>query len=345
MSAVVDLRGRSFLKLSDFTPDEIRYLLDLSAELKTAKKEGREEQKLVGKQIALIFEKDSTRTRCAFEVAAKDQGAHVTFIAPSGSHMGHKETAKDTARVLGRMYDAIEFRGFEQSVAEELAAYSGVPVYNGLTDEWHPTQILADFLTFGEHVDKPLDEVVFCYLGDARFNMADSYLVGGAKLGMDVRIASPKQLWPREKIQSLAREIAAETGATITITEDVAEAVKGANFLLTDVWVSMGEPDEVWKERTALLLPYQVNREAMELTGNPDVKFMHCLPAFHNTDTEVGKEVFERYGLEALEVTEEVFESEASIVFDEAENRMHTIKAVMVATLGADLAVVGGEEF
>jgi ornithine carbamoyltransferase len=335
MSTVIDLRGRSFLKLADFTPDEIRYLLDLSAELKAAKKEGREEQKLVGKQVALIFEKDSTRTRCAFEVAAKDQGAHVTFIGPSGSHMGHKETAKDTARVLGRMYDAIEFRGFAQTVAEELAAHSGVPVYNGLTDEWHPTQMLADFLTMREHSDKPLEEITFCYLGDARFNMADSYLVGGAKLGMDVRIASPKQLWPREEIQALARDVASETGATITLTDDVAEAVKGADFLLTDVWVSMGEPDDVWKERTALLLPYQVNARAMELTGNPDVKFMHCLPAFHNTDTEVGKEVFEKYGLDALEVTEEVFESPASIVFDEAENRMHTIKAVMVATLGA----------
>jgi ornithine carbamoyltransferase len=335
MSTVIDLRGRSFLKLADFTPDEIRYLLDLSAELKAAKKEGREEQKLVGKQVALIFEKDSTRTRCAFEVAAKDQGAHVTFIGPSGSHLGHKETAKDTARVLGRMYDAIEFRGFEQSVAEELATYGGVPVYNGLTDEWHPTQMLADFLTMREHSDKPLDEITFCYLGDARFNMADSYLVGGAKLGMHVRIASPKQLWPREEIQSLARDVASETGATVRITEDVAEAVKGADFLLTDVWVSMGEPDDVWKERTKLLLPYQVNRQAMELTGNPDVKFMHCLPAFHNTDTQVGKEVFEKYGLDALEVTEEVFESPASIVFDEAENRMHTIKAVMVATLGS----------
>ena len=334
MSTVIDLRGRSFLKLSDFTPDEIRYLLDLSAELKAAKKEGREEQKLVGKQVALIFEKDSTRTRCAFEVAAKDQGAHVTFIGPSGSHLGHKETAKDTARVLGRMYDAIEFRGFGQEVAEELAAYGGVPVYNGLTDEWHPTQMLADFLTMREHSDKPLEEITFCYMGDARFNMADSYLVGGAKLGMHVRIASPKSLWPREAIQSLARDVAEETGGTILITEDVAEAVKGADFLLTDVWVSMGEPDDVWKERTALLLPYQVNKQAMELTGNTDVKFMHCLPAFHNTDTEVGKEVFEKYGLDALEVTEEVFESPASIVFDEAENRMHTIKAVMVATLG-----------
>ena len=333
MSTMVDLRGRHLMKLADFTPEELTYLLDLAAELKAAKKEGREEQKLVGKEIALIFEKDSTRTRCAFEVAAYDQGAHVTFIGPSGSHMGHKETAKDTARVLGRMYDAIEYRGFAQTEAEDLAKWSGVPVYNGLTDEWHPTQILADFLTFREHLGKPPEEVVFCYLGDARFNMADSYLVGGTKLGMDVRIASPKSLWPRDEIVELARSIAAETGAQITITEDVAEAVKGADVLLTDVWVSMGEPDEVWKERIELLTPFQVNSQMMALTGNPDVKFMHCLPAFHNTDTEVGKEIYEKYGMEALEVTEEVFESPASLVFDEAENRLHTIKAVMVATL------------
>ena len=335
MSTVVDLRGRSFLKLADFTPDEIRYLLDLSAELKAAKKEGREEQRLTGKNIALIFEKDSTRTRCAFEVGAHDQGAHVTFIGPSGSHMGHKETAKDTARVLGRMYDAIEFRGFAQEVAEELAQYSGVPVYNGLTDEWHPTQILADFLTFREHVAKPYEEMVFCYLGDARFNMADSYLVGGAKLGMDVRIASPQSLWPSDEFTSLAYKFAEESGASITITADVAQAVQGCDFLLTDVWVSMGEPAETWKERIELLTPYQVNAETMKLTGNPDVKFMHCLPAFHNTDTQVGKELYEKYGLDALEVTEEVFESPASIVFDEAENRLHTIKAVMVASLGS----------
>jgi ornithine carbamoyltransferase len=335
MSTVVDLRAKNLLKLADFSPEEITYLIDLAAELKAAKKEGREEQKLAGKEIALIFEKDSTRTRCAFEVAAYDQGAHVTFIGPSGSHMGHKETVKDTARVLGRMYDAIEYRGFGQDVAEELAEWGGVPIYNGLTDEWHPTQMLADFLTFREHLDKPLNEVVFCYLGDARFNMADSYLIAGAKLGMDVRIASPKSLWPRDEIVELARSIASETGAQITITDDVDEAVRGADFLLTDVWVSMGEPDEVWAERIELLKPYQVNAETMAKTGNPDVKFMHCLPAFHNTETQVGKEIFEKFGMDCLEVTEEVFESPASLVFDEAENRLHTIKAVMVATLGS----------
>jgi ornithine carbamoyltransferase len=335
MSTVIDLRGKHLLKLADFSPEEITYLIELAAELKAAKQEGREEQKLAGKEIALIFEKDSTRTRCAFEVAAYDQGAHVTFIGPSGSHMGHKETVKDTARVLGRMYDAIEYRGFAQDTAEELARWAGVPIYNGLTDEWHPTQILADFLTFKEHISKPLDEVVFCYLGDARFNMADSYLIGGAKLGMDVRIASPKSLWPRNEIVELAQSVAVETGGKITITEDVEEAVKGADVLLTDVWVSMGEPKEAWKDRIQLLLPYQVNAKTMALSGNPEVKFMHCLPAFHNTDTSVGKDLFDEYGLDALEVTEEVFESPASLVFDEAENRLHTIKAVMVATLGS----------
>jgi ornithine carbamoyltransferase len=335
MSTVIDLHGRSFLTLADYTPDEIRYLLDLAAELKAAKKEGREEQRLVGKEIALIFEKDSTRTRCAFEVAAFDQGAHVTFIGPSGSHMGHKETAKDTARVLGRMYDAIEFRGFQETVADELARWAGVPVYNGLTDEWHPTQILADFLTMREHSDKPLEDVSYCYVGDARFNMADTYLIGGAKLGMDVRIASPASLWPSDEFLQLAQSVADETGAKILVTEDVAKAVRGVDFLLTDVWVSMGEPDEVWAQRIELLKPYQVNAEMMRLTGNPDTKFMHCLPAFHNTDTQVGKEIFEKFGMESLEVTEEVFESPASVVFDEAENRLHTIKAVMVATLGS----------
>jgi ornithine carbamoyltransferase len=334
MSSTVNLSGRHLMKLADYTPEEIIHLLDLAAELKAAKREGREEQKLIGKEIALIFEKDSTRTRCAFEVAAYDQGAHVTFIGPGGSHMGHKETVKDTARVLGRMYDAIEYRGFGQDVAEELKRWAGVPIYNGLTDEWHPTQILADFLTFREHVPKPLGDVAFCYLGDARFNMADSYLAGGAKLGMDVRIASPKSLWPRDEIVELARSIADETGAQITITDDVPAAVQGCDVLLTDVWVSMGEADEVWAERIGLLKPYQVNAEVMAATGNPVVKFMHCLPAFHNTETQVGAEIQEKFGMEALEVTEEVFESPASLVFDEAENRMHTIKAVLVATLG-----------
>jgi ornithine carbamoyltransferase len=335
MKTAIDLRGRHLLKLADYTPEEITYLLDLSVELKAAKGEGREEQTLVGKAIALIFEKDSTRTRCAFEVAAYDQGAHVTYLGPSGSHMGHKETVKDTARVLGRMYDAIEYRGFEQKTADELAEWAGVPVYNGLTDDWHPTQTLADFLTFREHVPKPLNEVSFCYLGDARFNMANSYLADGAKLGMDVRIAAPRSLWPRDEIVRLARSTAQETAATITLTEDVEDAVKGCDVLLTDVWVSMGEPAEVWAERIELLKPYQVNAETMAATGNPDVRFMHCLPAFHNTETGVGREIFEQFGLESLEVTEDVFESPASLVWDEAENRLHTVKAVLVATLGS----------
>jgi ornithine carbamoyltransferase len=334
MATVIDLRGRHFLKLADFDPEEITYLIDLAAELKSAKQQGREEHGLAGKNIALIFEKDSTRTRCAFEVAAYDQGAHITYLGPSGSHMGAKESVKDTARVLGRMYDAIEYRGFGQKVAEELAEYAGVPVYNGLTDDWHPTQVLADFLTFREHADKPLNEVVFCYLGDARFNMANSYLVGGAKLGMDVRIASPRSLRPRDDVAELARSIASETGAEITLTEEVSKAVRGADFVLTDVWVSMGEPEEVWAERIELLEPYRVNAEVMTATGNPAAKFMHCLPAFHNTETQVGREIYEKFGVESLEVTEDVFESPASIVFDEAENRLHTIKAVLVATLG-----------
>jgi ornithine carbamoyltransferase len=329
------LHGRHLLALKDLSREEIVYLLDLAAELKAAKREGREEQRLRGKHIALIFERDSARTRSAFEVASHDQGANVTFIGPTGSDMGCKETVKDTARVLGRMYDAIEYRGFGQSTAEELAQWAGVPIYHGLTDEWHPTQILADFLTFEEHVPKPLDDVTFCYLGDARFITADSYLIGGARLGMDVRIASPPTLWPREEIVELAQRIAERTAARITITENVEEAVKGADALLTHVWVSLGEPAEVWKERIDLLRPYQVNSRTMQLTGNPDVKFMHCLPAVHNTDTSIGKELYEKFGLEALEVTDEVFESPASVVFDEAENRMHTIKAVLVATLGS----------
>ena len=329
-----NLRNRSFTKLLDFTPTELRFLLKLSADLKAAKYGGYEQPTLTGKNIALIFEKSSTRTRTAFEVAAYDQGAHVTYLGPSGSHIGHKETMKDTARVLGRTYDGIEYRGFAQETVETLAEHSGVPVWNGLTNEYHPTQILADVLTMMEHSYKDLPDIAFCYLGDARGNVGNSLMVGGCKLGMDVRLCAPDILWPEESLIAQCREIAAETGARLALTEDRAEGVKGADYLYTDVWVSMGEPADVWAERIKLLEPYQVNARAMELTGNPDIKFLHCLPAFHNTETKVGKEIYETYGLEAMEVTEEVFESQASIVFDEAENRMHTIKAVMVATLG-----------
>ena len=330
-----NLRNRNYVKLLDFTPAEIKYLLKLSADLKAAKYGGYEVQRLVGKNIALIFEKSSTRTRTSFEVAAYDQGANVTYLGPAGSHIGHKETMKDTARVLGRTYDGIEYRGFAQATVEVLAAYAGVPVWNGLTDEFHPTQILADVLTMTEHTYKDLPDIAYCFMGDARNNMGNSLMVGGCKLGMDVRLCGPKHQWPEEDLVAQCREIAAETGARLTLTDDVAEGVKGADYLYTDVWVSMGEPASVWEERVGLLKPYQVNAEAMALSGNPDVKFMHCLPAFHNTDTEVGKEMEEKFGLEqGMEVTEDVFESPASIVFDEAENRMHTIKAVMVATLG-----------
>jgi ornithine carbamoyltransferase len=329
-----NLRNRSFVKLLDFSPAEIKFLLKLSADLKAAKYGGYEQQHLKGKNIALIFEKSSTRTRTSFEVAAYDQGANVTYLGPGGSHIGHKETMKDTARVLGRTYDGIEYRGFAQETVETLAAYAGVPVWNGLTDEFHPTQILADVLTMTEHSYKDLPEIAYCFMGDARNNMGNSLMVGGCKLGMDVRLCGPKHQWPDEDLVAQCREIAAETGARLTLTDDVAEGVKGADYLYTDVWVSMGEPDSVWEERVKLLKPYQVNAEAMALTGNPNVKFMHCLPAFHNTDTEVGKEMEEKFGLQGMEVSEEVFESPASIVFDEAENRMHTIKAVMVATLG-----------
>jgi ornithine carbamoyltransferase len=322
------------LKLLDFTPGEINYLLDLSADLKRAKYTGTEQPRLRGKNIALIFEKTSTRTRCAFEVAARDQGASVTYLGPSGSQIGVKESMKDTARVLGRMFDGIEYRGFGQAIVEELAAYAGVPVWNGLTNEFHPTQILADFLTMREHSDKPLHRVAYAYMGDARFNMGNSLMVGGAKMGMDVRIVAPRALQPDAALVATCREIAATTGATVTVTDNVAEGVRGCDFLYTDVWVSMGEPKEVWEERIALLTPYQVNRRAMELTGNPHCKFMHCLPAYHNLETGVGRDVHEKFGMNGVEVTEEVFESPASIVFDEAENRMHTIKAVMVATLG-----------
>lgn len=329
-----NLRNRHFLKLLDFTPKEIKYLLDLSRDLKRAKYAGNEEQRLKGKNIALIFEKSSTRTRCAFEVAAYDQGAHVTYLGPSGSQIGHKESMKDTARVLGRMYDGIEYRGYGQSIVEELAQYAGVPVWNGLTDEFHPTQILADFLTMQEHSDMPLNLISFAYLGDARNNMANSLLVGGAKMGMDVRIVGPKSLQPDPALVAQCEVIAKETGATITITDDVKAGVEGCDFLYTDVWVSMGESESAWKERIELLLPYQVNKHVMEMTRNPNAKFLHCLPAFHNRETKVGEEIYQKYGLNGMEVTEEVFESPASVVFDQAENRMHTIKAVMVATLG-----------
>jgi len=323
------------VKLLDFTPQEIKFLLDLSVDLKKAKYGGFEQPRLKGKNIALIFEKASTRTRCAFEVAAFDQGALVTYLGPTGSQIGKKESMKDTARVLGRMYDGIEYRGFAQTTVEELADYSGVPVWNGLTNEFHPTQILADFQTMIEHSDKPLHQISFCYLGDARNNMGNSLLVGAAKMGMDFRAAAPKSVQPSEELVAQCREIAKETGAKITITEDVEEAVKGVDYLYTDVWVSMGEPDEVWKERIALLKPYQVNMDVVKKTGNPTVKFLHCLPAFHNRETTVGEEIYQKFGLDGMEVVEDVFESEHSVVFDQAENRLHTIKAVMVATLGS----------
>ena len=330
-----NLKNRSFLKLLDFSPREIQFLLDLAANLKKAKYAGTEQPRLKGKNIALIFEKTSTRTRCAFETAAYDQGAHVTYLGPTGSQIGVKESMKDTARVLGRMYDGIEYRGFAQKTVEELAEYAGVPVWNGLTNEFHPTQILADFLTMREHTDKPLNQVSYAYLGDARFNMGNSLLVGGAKMGMDVRIVAPKALQPAKELVDKCMEIAKETGARITITDNPKAGVKGCDFLYTDVWVSMGEPDSVWKERIELLKPFQVNAALMAATGNPKCKFMHCLPAYHNRETKVGEDVFQKFGMDGVEVTEDVFESPASIVFDEAENRMHTIKAVMVATLGA----------
>lgn len=331
----VNMKGRSFLDLFDFTPDEIRFLLRLSASLKQAKYGGYEEQRLKGKNIALIFEKDSTRTRSGFEVAAYDQGAHVTYLGPTGTQIGKKESMKDTARVLGRIYDGIEYRGFGQEQAETLAKWAGVPVYNGLTDEFHPTQILADFLTMREFTRKHLSQIAFCFLGDAGNNMGNSLLTGAALIGMDVRLGAPKSCWPDQELVDHCREIALHTGATITLTEDPLEAVKGCDFIYTDVWVSMGEPDSVWQERIDLLTPYRVTGEIMAATGNPHAKFMHCLPAFHNRETEIGEKIFEKYGLECMEVSEEVFESSASIVFDQAENRMHTIKAVLVATLGS----------
>lgn len=329
-----NLNNRHFLTLRDFTPREITFLLKLSADLKAAKYAGTEVPQLRGKEIALIFEKDSTRTRVGFEVAAFDQGAHVTYLGPSGNHLGHKESVKDTARVLGRVYDAIEYRGFGQSVVEELARYAGVPVYNGLTDEFHPTQVLADFLTMQEHAEKPLREIAYVFIGDAANNMGDSLLIGGAKMGMDVRLCAPRSCWPSADTCQQAEQIASTTGARIMITDDIDSAVAGVDFVYTDVWVSMGESEEKWAERIKLLLPYQVNATLMAKAGNPRVRFMHCLPAFHNTETAIGREIEQKFGITAMEVTDEVFESPGSIVFDQAENRMHTIKAVLVATLG-----------
>jgi len=329
----VDVFGRSFLTLRDYSAAEIEYLLQLSAALKQEKRERREYQRLHGRNIALIFEKDSTRTRIGFEVAAYDQGAHVTYLGPTGSHVGKKESVKDTARVLGRVYDAIEFRGFRQADVEALARYSGVPVYNGLTDEDHPTQVLADLLTIREHVAKPFQDVTLAYVGDARSNMGDEILIGCATMGLDLRIVAPRAVWPREDFLAWAQEHAQASGARITVTEDVEQGVRGADVLYTDVWVSMGEPEAVWDERVALLRPYQVNGAMVAATGNPDVKFMHCLPAFHDLETDVGRKMFERHGLTAMEVTDEVFEAPGSIVFDQAENRMHTIKAGLAATL------------
>jgi ornithine carbamoyltransferase len=328
-----NLKNRNFLKELDFTPEEMKFLLNLSADLKRAKYAGTEQQLLKGKNIVLLFEKDSTRTRCAFEVAALDQGAHVTYLGPSGSQMGKKESMKDTARVLGRMYDGIEYRGYGQNIVEELGKYAGVPVWNGLTNEFHPTQILADFLTMMEHCDKPLSKMSFAFVGDAKNNVGNSLMVGAAKMGMDFRAGAPKSCQPDKKLVDECKKIAKETGAKITITDDVKAAVKGVDFIYTDVWVSMGEPDKVWIERIKLLKPYQVNAALMKATGNPNTKFLHCLPAFHNRETTIGEEIFQKYGLDGMEVTEDVFESKASVVFDEAENRLHTIKAVMVATL------------
>ncbi|WP_328508670.1 ornithine carbamoyltransferase [Streptomyces mirabilis] len=328
-----DLRGRSYLSELDFTAAEIHHLLDLAAELKAAKRSGTEQPRLTGKHLALIFEKTSTRTRCAFEVAAADQGAATTYLGPGDTHVGSKESIADTARVIGRMFDAIEYRGSAQSIVTELAARSGVPVYNGLTDTAHPTQSLCDVLTMHEHSPKPLQEISYCYLGDARNNMGNSLLSMGALLGMDVRIAAPKALWPEPELVGSCRALGEGSGARITLTEDVETAVRGADFLHTDVWVSMGEPADTWRERIELLAPYQVNAKTVALTGNPDVRFMHCLPALHDHSTRLGRELLDTYGLDGLEVTDEIFSSAASVVFDQAENRLHTIKAVLVATL------------
>jgi ornithine carbamoyltransferase len=330
-----NLRNRSLLTVQDYTQREFRYLLDLARDLKRAKYAGTEQKHLQGKEVCLIFEKTSTRTRCAFEVACHDQGAHVTYLDPSGSQMGHKESFKDTARVLGRMFDAIEYRGASQKGVEQLARHAGVPVYNGLTDEYHPTQMLADVMTMREHTDKPIEKITFAYVGDTRSNMGHSLMIAGALMGMDVRIAGPKSLWPADEYQKIARGLEAKYGAKLTITDDPLAAVKGVDFVHTDVWVSMGEPKEVWKDRIALLTPFQVNAELMKASGNPQVRFMHCLPAFHDTETTLGKQIAETYGLTSgVEVTDEVFESEANVAFEQAENRLHTIKALLVATLG-----------
>ncbi|HBM60626.1 MAG TPA: ornithine carbamoyltransferase [Citreicella sp.] len=330
-----NLHGRSFLKLLDFSPDELRLLLRLAASLKEAKATGTETQLLKGKNIALIFEKDSTRTRSAFEVAAFDQGAHVTYLGPTGSHIGTKETMKDTARVLGRFYDAIEYRGFGQSDAEVLAQFAGVPVYNGLTDEFHPTQILADLMTMREYTHKHLSDIAFCFLGDTGGNMGTSLMVGAALIGMDVRLCGPQSLWPDAALVDHCRRLAETSGARITQTENLAEGVEVCDYVYTDVWVSMGEPDSVWADRIALLSPFAVTQAVMDLTGTPHSKFLHCLPAFHNRDTKTGEKIFQTYGIDSMEVTDEVFESPASVVFDQAENRLHSIKAVLVATMGA----------
>ena len=328
------LHNRSFLKEIDFSPAEWNSLLELAVQLKADKKAGREVKRLEGKNIALLFEKTSTRTRCSFEVGAYDQGAQVTYLDPSGSQMGHKESVADTARVLGRFYDGIEFRGKKQEHVEALAELSGVPVWNGLTDEWHPTQMLADQLTMLEHADKPIEQISFAYLGDARNNVANSLLISAALMGMDVRMVAPKELQTSPEVVAQAEKLAKDSGARILITDDTAQGVKGVDFLYTDVWVSMGEPKEVWDQRIALLAPYQVNAQLVEATGNPDVKFLHCLPAFHDRNTTVGEDIFAKTGMEGLEVTDDVFETERNVAFDQAENRMHTIKAVMVATLG-----------
>ena len=330
-----NLRNRSLLTVQDYTQQEFKYLLDLARDLKRAKYARTEQEHLKGKEICLIFEKTSTRTRCAFEVACHDQGATVTYLDPSGSQMGHKESAKDTARVLGRMFDAIEYRGAGQDVVEQLAKYAGVPVYNGLTDEYHPTQMLADVMTMREHSDKPLSQISYAYVGDTRSNMGHSLMIVGCLMGMDVRLCGPRQLWPADEYTHIARELEQKYGAKLTITDDPQEAVQGVDFIHTDVWVSMGEPTEVWQERINLLKKYQVNAELMRASGNPQVKFMHCLPAFHDTETKVGKDIAEHYGMDnGLEVTDDVFESEANVAFDQAENRLHTIKAILVATLG-----------